>query len=84
MLKDKARIPSAHDASDGAPFTLDSSLVAQVLAEHAPHFSLSVDHDQDLDPTAIECANVLKKRRRRMRGHKHKKRLKKNRHKANK
>lgn len=33
---------------------------------------------------AMECANVLKKRRRRMRGHKHKKRLKERRHKADK
>jgi hypothetical protein len=33
---------------------------------------------------AMECTNVLKKRRRRMRGHKHKKRLKQNRHKADK
>lgn len=32
----------------------------------------------------IECANVLKKRRRRMRGHKHKKRLKERRHKSDK
>ena len=32
----------------------------------------------------VECANVLKKRRRKMRGHKHKKRLKERRHKSDK
>lgn len=36
------------------------------------------------DAEALECANVLKKRRRKMRGHKHKKRLKERRHKADK
>ncbi len=32
----------------------------------------------------VQCANVLKKRRRKMRGHKHKKRLKERRHKSDK
>lgn len=46
--------------------------------------SLAESLQERFDSEAIECANVLKKRRRRMRGHKHKKRLKERRHKANK
>ena len=46
--------------------------------------SLAESLQEQFDSEAIECANVLKKRRRRMRGHKHKKRLKERRHKANK
>lgn len=46
--------------------------------------SLADSLQEQFHSEAIECANVLKKRRRRMRGHKHKKRLKERRHKANK
>lgn len=44
---------------------------------------MSLPAAQDL-PDHIECANVLKKRRARMRRHKHKKRLRKNRFKNKK
>ena len=46
--------------------------------------SLSESLQEQFNAEAIECANVLKKRRRKMRGHKHKKRLKERRHKADK
>lgn len=46
--------------------------------------SESVNNTGNNEDNFVECANVLKKRRRRMRGHKHKKRLKERRHKADK
>lgn len=46
--------------------------------------SLADSLQEQFNSEAVECANVLKKRRRKMRGHKHKKRLKERRHKADK
>ena len=55
------------------------SLLNETIRTSNPYHN----HDHNLNANFIECANVLKKRRRRMRGHKHKKRLKERRHKAN-
>lgn len=57
------------------------------LNKHHYQISLKTLTDslqEQFDAEAVECANVLKKRRRKMRGHKHKKRLKERRHKADK
>ena len=63
-----------------------SSLSLSSLSPEAAYSlaeSLQAQFDSEAD-TFVQCANVLKKRRRRMRGHKHKKRLKERRHKADK
>lgn len=62
--------------------TLNISSLSQEAAFSLAE-SLQAQFDSETD-AFVQCANVLKKRRRRMRGHKHKKRLKERRHKADK